>query len=76
MLQDFVKAELLPHKYPREIKFIDDLPKTGTGKIDRQGGDEDAAPLLFNKLTVVPAKAGTHNHKCPLLRWIAAPAFA
>jgi acyl-coenzyme A synthetase/AMP-(fatty) acid ligase len=21
---------------PREIKFIDELPKTGTGKIDRQ----------------------------------------
>ena len=36
MLQDFVKAELLPYKYPREIKFIDELPKTGTGKIDRQ----------------------------------------
>jgi acetyl-CoA synthetase len=36
MLQDFVKAELLPHKYPREVKFIDELPKTGTGKIDRQ----------------------------------------
>jgi acyl-coenzyme A synthetase/AMP-(fatty) acid ligase len=36
MLPDFVKAELLPHKYPREIKFIDELPKTGTGKIDRQ----------------------------------------
>jgi benzoate-CoA ligase family protein len=36
MLQDFVKATLLPYKYPREIKFIDELPKTGTGKIDRQ----------------------------------------
>jgi benzoate-CoA ligase family protein len=36
MLQDFVKANLLPHKYPREIKFLDELPKTGTGKIDRQ----------------------------------------
>jgi benzoate-CoA ligase family protein len=35
-LQDYVKATLLPHKYPREIKFIDELPKTGTGKIDRQ----------------------------------------
>jgi len=35
-LQDFVKAKLLPYKYPREIKFIDELPKTGTGKIDRQ----------------------------------------
>jgi len=36
MLQDFVKAKLLPYKYPREVKFIEELPKTGTGKIDRQ----------------------------------------
>ena len=35
-LQDYVKAKLLPYKYPREIKFIGELPKTGTGKIDRQ----------------------------------------
>jgi acetyl-CoA synthetase len=35
-LQDYVKARLLPYKYPREIRFIDELPKTGTGKIDRQ----------------------------------------
>jgi acetyl-CoA synthetase len=35
-LQDFVKQRLLPYKYPREIKFVDELPKTGTGKIDRQ----------------------------------------
>jgi acetyl-CoA synthetase len=36
MLQDYVKATLLPYKYPREIRFLDELPKTGTGKIDRQ----------------------------------------
>jgi benzoate-CoA ligase family protein len=36
MLQDFVKAKLLPYKYPREVRFLDELPKTGTGKIDRQ----------------------------------------
>jgi benzoate-CoA ligase family protein len=35
-LQDFVKAKLLPYKYPREIRFVAELPKTGTGKIDRQ----------------------------------------
>ena len=35
-LQDYVKAKLLPYKYPREVKFTDELPKTGTGKIDRQ----------------------------------------
>ena len=36
VLQDYVKARLLPYKYPREIVFIAELPKTGTGKIDRQ----------------------------------------
>ena len=35
-LQDYVKGKLLPYKYPREIRFIGELPKTGTGKIDRQ----------------------------------------
>jgi benzoate-CoA ligase family protein len=35
-LQDYVKAKLLPYKYPREVRFMDELPKTGTGKIDRQ----------------------------------------
>jgi benzoate-CoA ligase family protein len=36
LLQDYVKANLLPYKYPREIRFVEELPKTGTGKIDRQ----------------------------------------
>ena len=35
-LQDYTKQMLLPHKYPREIIFLQELPKTGTGKIDRQ----------------------------------------
>jgi acetyl-CoA synthetase len=35
-LQDHVKTKLLPFKYPRLIEYWSDLPKTGTGKIDRQ----------------------------------------
>ncbi|HZR73195.1 benzoate-CoA ligase family protein [Bradyrhizobium sp.] len=35
-LQDHVKSKLLPYKYPRLIEYRADLPKTGTGKIDRQ----------------------------------------
>ena len=35
MLQPFVKDRLAPHKYPRAIEFIDELPKTATGKIQR-----------------------------------------
>jgi benzoate-CoA ligase len=34
-LKAFVKARLAPHKYPRDIVFTDDLPKTATGKIQR-----------------------------------------
>jgi acetyl-CoA synthetase len=35
-LQNYVKSKLLPYKYPREVLFMRELPKTGTGKIDRQ----------------------------------------
>ncbi|MEQ8344138.1 MAG: benzoate-CoA ligase family protein [Sneathiellaceae bacterium] len=35
-LQDYVKGRLLPYKYPRELVYVAELPKTGTGKIDRQ----------------------------------------
>jgi benzoate-CoA ligase len=34
-LQDHVKSRLAPYKYPRWIEFIDDMPKTATGKIQR-----------------------------------------
>ena len=34
-LQAFVKARLAPHKYPRQIEFVDALPKTATGKVRR-----------------------------------------
>lgn len=34
-LQDYVKAETAPYKYPRVVRFVDALPKTTTGKIHR-----------------------------------------
>ncbi len=34
-LQLFVKERLAPYKYPRQIEFISELPKTATGKIQR-----------------------------------------
>ncbi len=34
-LQDFVKAEIAPFKYPRQIEFVDALPKTESGKLQR-----------------------------------------
>jgi len=35
-LKGYAKQVLLPHKYPRDVDFLDALPKTGTDKIDRQ----------------------------------------
>jgi len=34
-LQDFVKEEIAPYKYPRAIDFVETLPRTETGKLQR-----------------------------------------
>ena len=34
-LKAFVKERLAPYKYPRSFEFVDELPKTATGKIQR-----------------------------------------
>ncbi len=34
-LQDFVKQIIAPYKYPRAIEFLDALPRTNTGKLQR-----------------------------------------
>ncbi len=35
-LQDYVKANTAPYKYPRVVEYIDSLPKTTSGKIMRK----------------------------------------
>ena len=34
-LQDFVKSEIAPYKYPRAIEFLESLPRTDSGKLQR-----------------------------------------
>lgn len=34
-LQEHVKRELAPYKYPRAVEFVERLPRTETGKIQR-----------------------------------------
>ena len=34
-LQDFVKQAIAPYKYPRSVRFLDKLPRTETGKLQR-----------------------------------------
>jgi benzoate-CoA ligase family protein len=35
-LQQLARTRLSPHKYPRDVRFVDDLPRTANGKLDRR----------------------------------------
>lgn len=35
-LQGYVRQQLAPHKYPRDLRFVAELPHTASGKVDRQ----------------------------------------
>jgi 2-aminobenzoate-CoA ligase len=41
-LQDFVKQEIAPYKYPRRVEFVTALPRTATGKLQRYRLRENA----------------------------------
>jgi len=34
-LQDFVTSEIVPYKHPRAVEFLESLPRTETGKLQR-----------------------------------------
>jgi acetyl-CoA synthetase len=35
-LRRHVRSRLSPHKYPRDVRFVEELPKTASGKLDRK----------------------------------------
>ncbi|WP_369249772.1 AMP-binding protein [Streptomyces sp. R41] len=47
-LRAFLKSELAPYKCPREIVFLDALPRTATGKLQRFRLRKDAGPDLMS----------------------------
>jgi 2-aminobenzoate-CoA ligase len=49
-LQDYVKAEIAPYKYPRSIAYVDSLPRTQTGKLQR-----------FELRSMAAVEASTHT---------------
>jgi len=49
-LQEFVKAEVAPYKYPRAVEYVASLPKTDTGKLQRFRLREAAAASASAKL--------------------------
>ena len=54
-IQDFVKTRTAPYKYPRAIEFMEELPKTVSGKIKR-------AVLRSRELAHNPRKGGVGGH--------------
>ncbi|HEX3290332.1 MAG TPA: AMP-binding protein [Gaiella sp.] len=55
-LQEHVKAVTAPYKYPRAVTFVDELPKTSSGKIRRSELRRlnDALGVSSPRMTVVP----------------------
>ena len=49
-LQDYVKANIAPYKYPRAVEFVAELPKTQTGKLQRFELRRKAAEQASRKL--------------------------
>jgi 2-aminobenzoate-CoA ligase len=44
-LQNFVKGQIAPYKYPRALEFVTELPRTSTGKLQRfRLREESASP--------------------------------
>jgi acetyl-CoA synthetase len=54
-LQEFVKRQTAPYKYPRAVRFIAELPKTLTGKIQRnllrERAAREAAPITEKRMS-------------------------
>jgi 2-aminobenzoate-CoA ligase len=49
-LQEFVKSEVAPYKYPRAVEYVTALPKTDTGKLQRFRLREAAVQSTNEKL--------------------------
>jgi benzoate-CoA ligase family protein len=45
-LQGFLRSRLSPHKCPRDVQFVDELPHTASGKLDRRSLQQDQVPDL------------------------------
>ena len=60
-LKAFVKERLAPYKYPRFIEFVDELPKTATGKIQRfRLRERESSAVNGPAATLRPAEFADH----------------
>ena len=60
-LQEFVKSQLAPYKYPRAIEFVTALPRTTTGKVQRFRLRKGDSALAFHEPGHWPRPLGYAN---------------
>ena len=63
-LQEFVKSELAPYKYPRAIEFVAELPRTLTGKLQRyrlRGGASESPGASSGMTSDTSGSVSTHE---------------
>ncbi|MET3984644.1 2-aminobenzoate-CoA ligase [Streptomyces sp. PvR034] len=83
-LQDHVKATIAPFKYPRAVEFVDELPRTETGKLRRGQlrllARESADPspptlpsvVIERRVEWPDTDAAGHYHHSTVMRWVEA----
>ncbi|MDR7414073.1 MAG: benzoate-CoA ligase family protein [Armatimonadota bacterium] len=62
-LQQYVREHLSPHKYPREVRFVEALPRTPSGKVDRRKLRETAEPSGAAAEPAGPVSASPLEHR-------------
>jgi acetyl-CoA synthetase len=56
-LQAHAKALTAPYKYPRQIEFVDELPRTPNGKIQRRALRNRSVPAIGQESGAAPLAA-------------------
>lgn len=56
-IQDFVKASVAPYKYPRDLRFVDELPRNPSGKLQHF--------VLRKQLAEEAGQAAADTHPAP-----------
>ena len=74
VLQDHVKAPIAPYKYPRRIEFVDELPRTPTGKVQRNVLRERVGMRRLQPPGLARAARLRQRHRAPSGGWSSSPA--
>lgn len=76
-LQEHVKRTIAPYKYPREVEFVAELPRTATGKLHRaelrrRTAARPASVAVERRVEWSDTDAAGHYHFSAVQRWVEA----